>query len=47
LTTKSPVQFDTLGPFLVVVTGLTAINLAIGSVFEPMLIGHTLNLSPL
>jgi AI-2 transport protein TqsA len=29
------------------VTTLTAINLAIGSVLEPMLMGHTLNLSPL
>ena len=26
--------------------GLTAINLAIGSVLEPMLMGQTLNLSP-
>jgi predicted PurR-regulated permease PerM len=29
-----------------VVIGLAAINLAIGSVLEPMLMGHTLNLSP-
>ena len=40
------VQYDTLGPFVVVVTSLTAINLAIGSVLEPMLMGHSLNLSP-
>jgi predicted PurR-regulated permease PerM len=42
----SLVQFDTLGPFVIVVVGLTAINLAIGSVLEPMLMGQTLNLSP-
>jgi AI-2 transport protein TqsA len=40
------VQFDTLGPFVLVVAGLTAINLAIGSVLEPMLMGSTLNMSP-
>ena len=41
------VQFDTLGPLVILVTTLTLINLAIGSVLEPMLMGHTLNLSPL
>jgi predicted PurR-regulated permease PerM len=40
------VQFDTLGPFVLVVVGLTAINLVIGSVLEPMLMGSTLNMSP-
>jgi AI-2 transport protein TqsA len=40
------VQFDTLGPFVFVVICLTAVNLAIGSVLEPMLMGRTLNLSP-
>jgi predicted PurR-regulated permease PerM len=40
------VQFETLGPFAILVVGLTAINLAIGSVLEPMLMGQTLNLSP-
>ena len=40
------VQFDTLGPFVIVVVGLTSINLAIGSVLEPMLMGKTLNMSP-
>jgi AI-2 transport protein TqsA len=40
------VQFDSLGPFAILVTSLTAINLAIGSVLEPMLMGHSLNLSP-
>jgi AI-2 transport protein TqsA len=40
------VQFDTLGPFVVLVLSLTAIQVAIGSVLEPMLMGHTLNMSP-
>jgi AI-2 transport protein TqsA len=40
------VQFETLGPFIILIVGLTAINLAIGSILEPMLMGHTLNLSP-
>jgi AI-2 transport protein TqsA len=42
----SLVQFDTLGPFVVLVLSLTAIQLVIGSVLEPMLMGHTLNMSP-
>jgi predicted PurR-regulated permease PerM len=40
------VQFDTLGPFVVLVLSLIAIQIAIGSVLEPMLMGHTLNMSP-
>jgi AI-2 transport protein TqsA len=40
------VQFDTLGPFLILVVSLTAIQMMIGSVLEPMLMGHTLNMSP-
>jgi AI-2 transport protein TqsA len=40
------VQFETPGPFLVLVLSLTAIQLAIGSVLEPMLMGSTLNVSP-
>ena len=40
------VQFDTLGPFVILVFSLTAIQLAIGSVLEPMLMGSTLNMSP-
>lgn len=36
----SLVQFDTLGPFVLVVVLLTSINLAIGSVLEPMLMGN-------
>jgi predicted PurR-regulated permease PerM len=41
------VQFETLGPFIILVISLTAIQLAIGSVLEPMLMGNTLNMSPL
>jgi AI-2 transport protein TqsA len=41
------VQFDTLGPFVLLVLSLTVIQLTIGSVLEPMLMGHTLNMSPL
>ena len=40
------VQFETLGPFIILVISLTAIQLAIGSVLEPMLMGNTLNMSP-
>jgi hypothetical protein len=41
------VQFETLVPFFVLVTSLTAIPIAIGSVLEPMLMGNGLNMSPL
>ncbi|ESR22826.1 AI-2E family transporter [Lutibaculum baratangense] len=41
------VQFDTLGPFLIVGLGVTAIELFIGNVVEPALMGRSLNLSPL
>ncbi len=41
------VQFETAGPFVVLVLSLTAIQLVIGSVLEPMLMGNTLNMSPL
>jgi predicted PurR-regulated permease PerM len=40
------VQFETLGPFLVLVTTLTAIQFTIGSVLDPMLMGTSLNMSP-
>lgn len=40
------VQFDTLGPFFIVVIVLTAIQLTIGSFLEPMLMGKSLNMSP-
>ncbi len=40
------VQFDTLTPFFVLITALTLIQVAIGSVLEPMLMGQGLNMSP-
>jgi predicted PurR-regulated permease PerM len=41
------VQFDTLAPFVLLVLSLTAIQLVIGSILEPMLMGSSLNMSPL
>jgi len=41
------VQFDTLGPFIVTVSVLTAVQFCIGSLIEPRLLGNRLNLSPI
>jgi predicted PurR-regulated permease PerM len=41
------VQFQPLGPFLVVVLGVTATQVVVGNIIEPRLMGNTLNLSPL
>ncbi|MGB0745268.1 MAG: AI-2E family transporter, partial [Opitutales bacterium] len=41
------VQFDTLGPFVVTVSILSAIQFCIGSLVEPKLMGNRLNLSPI
>ncbi|MGE0668262.1 MAG: AI-2E family transporter [Sphingomonadales bacterium] len=41
------VQFETLGPFLVISIGLTSIQLIIDNVVEPRLMGGALNLSSL
>jgi AI-2 transport protein TqsA len=41
------VQFDTRGPFFVIVIGMIAIQFVIGSFVEPPLMGRSLNLSPL
>ncbi len=41
------VQFDTLTPFLVVVIGVTVIQILIGNIVEPRLMGSSLNISPL
>lgn len=41
------VQFDTLGPFIAVATGITAIQVLVGNVLEPKLMGSSLNLSPM
>lgn len=39
-------QFDSLTPFLILVVSLTSIQVAIGSIIEPMLMGKGLNMSP-
>lgn len=41
------VQFDTFGPFFIVVISITAIQLVIGSFIDPKLMGNKLNLSPM
>ncbi len=41
------VQFDTLGPFLIIVLGISAIQIIVGNFIEPQLMGRSLNLSPL
>jgi len=40
------VQFDTLTPFFTLILGLTAMQVAMGSILEPILMGNTLNMSP-
>ncbi len=41
------VQFDTLTPFLVIVLGIGAIQVAVGNFIEPNLMSRSLNISPL
>lgn len=41
------VQFDTLGPFIITISILSAIQFCIGSLVEPKLMGNRLNLSPI
>lgn len=41
------VQFDTLGPFILTISILSAIQFCIGSLVEPKLMGNRLNLSPI
>jgi len=41
------VQFNTYTPFFVVFGGLTAIQVCVGNILEPRLMGNSLNLSPL
>jgi AI-2 transport protein TqsA len=41
------VQFETLTPFLVIVFGVSGIQLLVGNILEPRLMGDTLNISPL
>ena len=40
------IQFDTLIPFFVVLIGVGSIQLIVGNVLEPKLMGNTLNVSP-
>lgn len=40
------VQFETLGPFVVVIAGLGTAQFLIGNVLEPAVTGKTLNMSP-
>lgn len=42
----SLVQFGTLGPFLMALIGLTSVQVAVGNLLEPSLMGRSLNLSP-
>jgi AI-2 transport protein TqsA len=46
-TLLAAVQFDSLGPCLVVGVGITAIAQLMGNIVEPNVMGETLNLSPL
>jgi len=39
-------QFETFGPFLVVLLGVGAVQVMVGNFLEPKLMGNTLNLSP-
>lgn len=41
------VQFGSLGPFLVALLGLTGVQVVVGNVIEPRLMGRSLNLSPI
>lgn len=45
--TLSLVQFDTIYPFVALLCLLTLIQIAIGSILDPRLMGKSLNLSPL
>lgn len=40
-------QFESWGPFLIVVVGLGAVQIVIGNIVEPRIMGKSLNLSPL
>ncbi len=40
------IQFDTFAPFLVVLIGVGAIQVVVGNVLEPKLMGNSLNVSP-
>ena len=40
------IQFDTFGPFFIVLTAVGSIQVVVGNVLEPKLMGNTLNVSP-
>lgn len=40
------IQFDTLGPFFIVLMGVGAIQVFVGNLLEPKLMGNSLNVSP-
>lgn len=40
------IQFDTIGPFLVVLIGVGAVQVMVGNFLEPKLMGNSLNVSP-
>ncbi len=46
-TTLSLVQFGSLGPFLTALIGLTTVQMVVGNLVEPRLMGRSLNLSPI
>jgi AI-2 transport protein TqsA len=46
-TLLAAVQFENLGPFLIIGIGITAIAQLMGNIVEPNVMGETLNLSPL
>ncbi len=46
-TTLALVQFDTFGPFVTLLVSLGTVQVLIGNVLEPRLMGSSLNLSPL
>lgn len=43
----SLIQFPTFTPFLIVLTSLVCIQVAVGNILEPKLMGNSLNISPL
>ncbi len=40
------VQFDTFGPFLIVITGCGVVQFIVGNILDPTLLGRSLNMSP-
>ena len=41
------IQFDTFGPALIVLIGIQCVQLAVGNLVEPTMMGRTLNISPM